>query len=686
MPPRPASPAMDSVCGRESSVSPPTVVAPLAIKPAPLTEAHPTSPVPTEQQRLLYQLALAERLRLASAGLAWARPPLSAHHHHLQEASMMGGLMGGHLMGSLGSPLMGGLGSAASLGGALMGGQGGPPPAAFPPPHPLYGYRLMDPRALLPRVGPEEPKPQHSYIGLIAMAILSSPDKKLVLSDIYQYILDHYPYFRSRGPGWRNSIRHNLSLNDCFIKAGRSANGKGHYWAIHPANLDDFRRGDFRRRRAQRRVRKHLGLPVDDDSDPEALSPTPAHTHAHDTPAPELPSHDTPTPSTSPRTATTDAALRLIRPKRQFDVLSLLAPDRPPPHQTDVLEGDHCMDVADFQPGEQRPQVSQDQALHLGHELHFKIPEGHRLEASAATTTQQDLGSKVVTEDPLQQVREKHQLQVSDDPCDHLDRACRQLNQHHNHHLRAEGASLLQVGNHQHLVAQVNHHLQVSSCHHLRVAEDLHPQGSAEDRVEVRVEDDLGDPAGAARDREPHEETRREEEEEEKEEEDVGCQQSTPPCWLGGGPWPRLAHVATLTTSCKLSTTALTTPYKLSTTTTTLVTPCRPTGENDNTGDGTSSPTPGPFCATPPTPQQRHLLPLAASLHPAHTLIPTSPHPTHTLTSDSTLPAHNLISTSSPPVPTLTPTSIHPSHTLACASSPTTHTTHSSSPKVDGSQ
>nr|XP_045595811.1 forkhead box protein I2-A-like [Procambarus clarkii] len=250
---------MDSVCGRESSVSPPTVVAPVAVKASPLSDAH-AMPVPTDQQRLLYQLALAERLRLASAGLAWARPPLSAHHHHLQEASM-----GGNFMGGLGMPMMGGLGSMA-FGGSFMGGASTQvPQATYPPPHPLYGYRLLDPRMLLPR-GPEEPKPQHSYIGLIAMAILSSPDKKLILSDIYQYILDNYPYFRSRGTGWRNSIRHNLSLNDCFMKSGRSANGKGHYWAIHPANIDDFRRGDFRRRRAQRRVRKHLGLAVDDDS------------------------------------------------------------------------------------------------------------------------------------------------------------------------------------------------------------------------------------------------------------------------------------------------------------------------------------------------------------------------------------------------------------------------------------
>nr|XP_012219759.1 PREDICTED: forkhead box protein D2 [Linepithema humile] len=159
----------------------------------------------------------------------------------------------------------------------------------FPAPLPIYpaaaaaaaGYpgRLALSMALLhphhQRI-PEEPKPQHSYIGLIAMAILSSPEKKLVLSDIYQHILEHYPYFRTRGPGWRNSIRHNLSLNDCFVKSGRSANGKGHYWAIHPANLEDFRRGDFRRRKAQRKVRRHMGLAVDEEPDSPSPPPLPA--------------------------------------------------------------------------------------------------------------------------------------------------------------------------------------------------------------------------------------------------------------------------------------------------------------------------------------------------------------------------------------------------------------------------
>ncbi|KAH7721983.1 forkhead domain-containing protein [Aphelenchoides avenae] len=100
-------------------------------------------------------------------------------------------------------------------------------------------------------------KPTHSYIGLIAMAILSRPDRRMMLSEVYDWILVNYPYFRWRGSGWRNSVRHNLSLNDCFVKAGRSANGKGHYWTIHPANTDDFLKGDFRRKQAQWKVKSH---------------------------------------------------------------------------------------------------------------------------------------------------------------------------------------------------------------------------------------------------------------------------------------------------------------------------------------------------------------------------------------------------------------------------------------------
>ncbi|XP_054646017.1 forkhead box Q2 [Dunckerocampus dactyliophorus] len=104
-----------------------------------------------------------------------------------------------------------------------------------------------------------EDKPNQSYIALISKAILASEQKKLLLCDIYQWIMEHFPYFKSKDKNWRNSVRHNLSLNDCFIKAGRSDNGKGHFWAIHPSNYQDFSNGDYHCRRTRRRVRRVAG-------------------------------------------------------------------------------------------------------------------------------------------------------------------------------------------------------------------------------------------------------------------------------------------------------------------------------------------------------------------------------------------------------------------------------------------
>lgn len=100
---------------------------------------------------------------------------------------------------------------------------------------------------------PEKQSP--SYTAIIAQAILSAPDKKLPLGSIYDYIAENFPEFLKKGQGWRNCVRHNLSLSECFIKAGRARNGRGNYWGIHPRYLKNFSKGDFRKRRASHRPR-----------------------------------------------------------------------------------------------------------------------------------------------------------------------------------------------------------------------------------------------------------------------------------------------------------------------------------------------------------------------------------------------------------------------------------------------
>lgn len=85
----------------------------------------------------------------------------------------------------------------------------------------------------MPEITDDGTKPPYSYATLIGMAILRSSDRKMTLSQIYNWINSTFKWYQ-RKSGWQNSIRHNLSLNKAFRKVERPKGdpGKGHYWVV----------------------------------------------------------------------------------------------------------------------------------------------------------------------------------------------------------------------------------------------------------------------------------------------------------------------------------------------------------------------------------------------------------------------------------------------------------------------
>ncbi|ETN84849.1 fork head domain protein [Necator americanus] len=153
----------------------------------------------------------------------------------------------------------------------------------------------------MPRPGKDsydEQKPPYSYIWLTYMAIQNSEEKMLPLTDIYKFIMDKFPFYRKNTQRWQNSLRHNLSFNDCFIKIPRRPDrpGKGSYWAVHPNALGMFENGSCLRRRKRFKIRDECG----EDEGPPAKMPfvsTLPWLPNNCFPLPQLPAFQQPDPS-----------------------------------------------------------------------------------------------------------------------------------------------------------------------------------------------------------------------------------------------------------------------------------------------------------------------------------------------------------------------------------------------------
>ena len=91
-------------------------------------------------------------------------------------------------------------------------------------------------------------KPSYSYAALICMAINSTSEKKSTMREILTYIEQNFAYYRSNKK-WHGTIRHDLTVNDCFVKMDPRPGQKACLWSVHPEFQDMFSNGSLRRRR-----------------------------------------------------------------------------------------------------------------------------------------------------------------------------------------------------------------------------------------------------------------------------------------------------------------------------------------------------------------------------------------------------------------------------------------------------
>ncbi|XP_063625100.1 forkhead box protein N3-like [Cydia splendana] len=148
-----------------------------------------------------------------------------------------------------------------------------PPPAprASPPRTPVKAPPS-------PAPAPAHSKPPYSFSCLIFMAIEAAPARALPVKEIYAWIVRHFPYFRHAPQGWKNSVRHNLSLNKCFHKVAAAPGlGKGSLWTVDPQHRSTLLQAFGRQ-----------PIPAPCEAETESAAESPAAAAAKNSPDPAL--------------------------------------------------------------------------------------------------------------------------------------------------------------------------------------------------------------------------------------------------------------------------------------------------------------------------------------------------------------------------------------------------------------
>ena len=160
-------------------------------------------------------------------------------------------------------------------------------------------------------------KPMFSYATLIGMAILRAPNRRLTLAQIYKWISDHFSHYKADDAGWKNSIRHNLSLCKSFEKKERakddSGPGKGNYWTIVPGDEAQFLRKDKPIRRSASAVISNKSS-SDVPSSPWPLPRLPSANMKLASIEVQEPSSDATIPASEPTSPANDEDLPTIMP------------------------------------------------------------------------------------------------------------------------------------------------------------------------------------------------------------------------------------------------------------------------------------------------------------------------------------------------------------------------------------